>query len=195
MGQKAPGRQEGYASQVEIEAAVEGLSAADSERLQRSADAQAAGLKGLGLGVCGDDLLQRAMELAVEGSRRWPKGVRFVTYLLQLVRNVAGHLTRHAKSQLGIPVQAQAGVEVVMSGDPDDLVPAAMPDPERLAAARETIGRIKGKFANDETVSLIIEGWETEMTGPDIKRELGLTQNEYETAVTRLRRAARSLEE
>ena len=195
MGQKSPGTVESYASRAEIEAAIEGLSAADTERLKRTADLRAAGLKGLGLGVCGDDLLQRAMELALKGNRHWPKGVRFVTYLLQLVRNVAGHLALDAKSRLGVPVQEQAEVEVVMSGDPDCLVPAAIPDPERLAAARETTGRIKKKFAKDETVSLIIEGWETEMTGPDIKRELELSQNDYETAVTRLRRGARSLEE
>ena len=195
MGQKSPKASAGYASRAEIEAAIEGLSPADTERLKRSADWRAAGLKGLGLGVCGDDLLQSAMELAVDGSRRWPKGVRFVTYLLQLIKNVAGHLARGAKSRLGIPVQDQGQIEVVMSDDPDGLVPTAIPDPERLAAARETIGRIKKRFATDETVSLIIEGWETDMTGPDIKRDLGLSQNDFETAVTRLRRGARGLEE
>lgn len=194
MGQKTPGESEDYGSRAQIEAAIAGLSPADAERLKRSADSRAAGLKGLGLGVCGDDLLQRAMELALEGKRRWPKGVRFVTYLLQLVRNVSGHLARRAKSRLGIPVQEQPEVEI-LSGDPDCLVPAATPDPERLAAAREMTGRIKKYFAKDETVSLIIEGWETEMTGRDIRTELGLSQNDYETAVTRLRRGARKLEE
>jgi DNA-directed RNA polymerase specialized sigma24 family protein len=195
MGQKSPGSPDGCASRAEIGAAIDGLSPADTERLDRSAELRAAGLKGLGLGVCGDDLLQEAMRLALEGSRRWPKGVRFVTYLLQLVRNVAGHAARRAKSRLGVSVEDQPEVEVVVSGDPDCLVASAMPDPERLAAARETTGRIKKKFAKDETVSLIIEGWETEMTGRDIRTELGLSQNDYETAVTRLRRGARKLEE
>lgn len=195
VGQKSPKSSEDYASRAEIEAAIERLSLADAERLDRAAAWRAASLKGLGLGVCGDDLLQEAMRLALEGNRRWPKGVRFVTYLQQLVRNVAGHLARRAKSRLGLAVQDQAEVEVMVSGDPDCLVPTTIPDPERVAAARETTARIKEKFAKDETVSLIIEGWETEMTGPDIKRELELSQNDYETAVTRLRRGARSLEE
>lgn len=195
MGQESPRPSEGYASRAEIEAAIAELSAADAERLRRGAVLRAVGLKGLGLGVCGDDLLQEAMELALAGKRPWPKGVRFVAYLLQLVRNISGHLARRAKSRLGIPVKEQAEVEVAMSGDPDCLVPTAIPDPERLAAAREQIGQVKGRFAKDETVSLIIEGWETDMAGPDIKRELQLSQNDFETAVTRLRRGARSLEE
>ncbi len=61
--------------------------------------------------------------------------------------------------------------------------------------ARRKLDQIEKRFEGDERVLLILEGLATEMTGPEIKEALGLSQNEFETAMTRLRRGARNLED
>jgi hypothetical protein len=49
--------------------------------------------------------------------------------------------------------------------------------------------QVAEKFADDDVVQLVIEGLATEMKGPEIQAALGISQREFETAMTRLRRS------
>ena len=63
-----------------------------------------------------------------------------------------------------------------------------IPDPERLAAAREQLEKVDKKFAGDDLVGLVVEGLSTGMKGPEIQQDLGITETQFETAMTKLRR-------
>ncbi len=197
MAKKTKGIPVDYASLVEVEYAISKLSSADAERLHQFATFKAMALTALGLGIDAEDLIQEAMWRTATGKRRWPKHITFVKYLIESVRSVASH---------AIPASAK-GVTMV-SSDPanedeessDEWSPqwepvSQMPDAECIAMARDRLSRIEKRFENDERVQLIMEGLSTGMTGPEIKEDLGISQTELETAMTRLRRGARKEED
>ncbi len=183
--------EDAYATDAEIEAAVRGLSDADAARLAKIATFRARSLQALGLGIDGVDLLQEAIERTVRGAtmscpgaRRWPKSVPFVKYLAETMRSIASHARESLEGVTVMPASQE---------DPDGrmdglVLTSRSTDLERLAAAREKLDQIDRKFATDDTVRLIIEGLSTGMTGPEIQKELGINDTQFETAMTRLRR-------
>lgn len=183
-------RPQEYATAKEIEDAVVALTPAELERVHRVAHGCSLALRGCGVLTTSEDLLQRAMELALGGgNRRWPKHVAFATYLRQLVRNVASHEARSSPRAEFVGLSAY-----------DDLVtegrasPSPVPDAERVATANKELDRIRKLFADDERVMDILDGLSCEMKLSEIRDALGISQNDLETAMTRLRRGVRKLE-
>lgn len=186
-----------YASLEEVEEAIGRLTPADSERLSKFAQLKVRGLLGLGFGVEAEDLLQEALTRSLQpGGKRWPKNISFVNHLIAAVRNIAGHLVRDGHgarlTSLDPPDASEADGDGV-SHEWDR--PTEIPGAERIAVARARLQKIEKRFENDDRVLLVMEGLATEMTGPEIKADLGITQNELETAMTRLRRGAAKVEE
>lgn len=175
------------ATDAEIEAAIRSLSEADALRLARFGGFRARALQANGLGIDGEDLLQEALVRTIDGRRHWKKGVTFVKHLIETMRSISNHSRDELKQYRALPDSADTpgkkGLDGVLRSDLADAV--------ELASVREDLARIEALFANDETISLIIEGLQTEMTGPEIQQQLGLTPTQYESAMTKLRRAAR----
>jgi hypothetical protein len=65
---------------------------------------------------------------------------------------------------------------------------ARNPDSERVVAARQRLDRIRKAFATDDKVLRVIEGLGLGKKGPEIQKEMGISNTEFETIMTRLRR-------
>ncbi|MGD0039966.1 MAG: hypothetical protein ABSE84_06015, partial [Isosphaeraceae bacterium] len=65
---------------------------------------------------------------------------------------------------------------------------SCFPNGERVTAATEQLERIEVRFADDDEVGLVIQGLASGMTGPEIQADLDITEKQYETIMTRLRR-------
>lgn len=180
-----------HATDAEVETAIRALSDVQMARLGRAAKYRALSLAGLGLGVSGDDLLQEAIARTIDGARRWSKKVvDFEKHLLETMRSIANH----AKDELG-------GATVVTATAEDDRgyldgvpVRSRLSDGERIAAAHEQLDRISERFANDDDVGLVLQGLASGMTGPEIQADLKITQTQFETIMTRLRRGVDRME-
>lgn len=175
-------RDDDHATDAEIEAAVAGLSPEELARLERSADFRARALRALGLGWNGDDLLQEAMLRTFDGRRKWKKSIRFMQHLKETMRSIASHVPDELR-----------GAQVITNFDYEDRCSSSSSpeDTSDLLAMRMQISAIRKAFASDAVVLLILDGLEQNMSGPDIQSALGITQREYETAMTRLRRGLR----
>jgi len=175
---------EEYATDGEIVAAIDALSTADTLRLSKVAAFRARGLAAFGLGTSADDLLQEAIARTLNGSRRWRKTVKFVTHLTQTIRSIANHAREELKGGAVVPATSD-DAEGTLDGV---SVWSATPDPERAAAAIEQLDKISESFESDAEVGLILTRLARGMTGPEIQANLDITQTEYETIMTRLRR-------
>ena len=123
------------------------------------------------------------MVRTVAGERKWKQGVTFVKHLLQTMRSIASHAPDELKGRSVVataedPTSSLDGVAVHSQTGNGELV----------AAANEQLAKVGKKFGDDDEVGLVLEGLATGMTGPEIQRDLGLTQTRYETIITRLRR-------
>jgi DNA-directed RNA polymerase specialized sigma24 family protein len=172
---------------AQIEAAIGSLSESDALRLARYGEFRARALRANGLGIDGDDLIQEALVRTVDGRRHWKKGVTFVKHLIETMRSISNHARDELKQYRALPDSADTPGKKGLDGS----LKSEVADAVALAGVREELAGIAASFAGDQTVRSIIEGLQTEMTGPEIQRQLGLTSTEYASAMTRLRRGAR----
>lgn len=175
---------EEYANDGEIVAAIDALSTADTLRLSKVAAFRARSLAALGLGTSADDLVQEALARTLHGNRRWRKAVKFVTHLTQTIRSIASHGREELKGGAVVPATSD-DAEGALDGV---SVLSATVDPERAAAALEQLDQIAARFESDAEVTLVMTRLAQGMTGPEIQTDLDMTQTQYETIMTRLRR-------
>lgn len=173
-----------YATESEVEAAICALSAADLVRLGRIGGRYAAGLRAHGVGVDGDDLLQTALRKTWNGERKWPKKVKLMTHLISTMSSTASHEKKRHKCTESSDDPADAGEETT------EFSPfrARAMGPEVEAAAHEFIVQIRAQFEDDDEATLVIEALADGLKGPEIQADLGITQRQYETIMTRIRR-------
>src|SRR5581483_6562681 len=88
MPKDAPKRQ--YRAVEDVQAAYEALSTADLIRLDKAAIYCSAG----NWLVPPEDLLNEALTRALEGTRRWPEGVAFTTFLSNVMKSLAQEYRR-----------------------------------------------------------------------------------------------------
>lgn len=177
---KQGGTSDDIATDDEIEAAIRALGPADMLRLQRVASYRARALAACGLGLGAEDLLQEAITRTFAGKRRWRKAVPFVTYLVGTMRSIANHALEKLQGAAVVPTETDDGVELPIS--------AQVADPERAAAAHQRLEQIQSRFNGDTEVALVLDCLADGMKGIDIQRDLGLTAQQYETIMVRLRR-------
>lgn len=174
-----------HATDADVEAAIRVLSAADFLRLRRYGDRRAACLRARGVGVDGDDLLQQAIEKTLNQERKWPKKrVGFVSHLMRTMSSTASHAK---KKHDDVRPSEEIGGDADSSSVASPFAPL-MPSPEVEAAAQEQLAQIEERFADDVEATFVIDGHKRGLTGPEIQRDLGMTQREYETVMTRIRR-------
>jgi DNA-directed RNA polymerase specialized sigma24 family protein len=174
-----------YATDQEVEAAIDALSDVDRVRLRRVAAFRARPLLGTGLGIGADDLLQDAMVRTALGERRWrKKKVTLVKHLIETMRSIANHARDELKDADTVTATCEDALGKL---DGHDLR-SQLPDGQVVAAMTQQFEQIEAAFEDDDEVGLVLRGLGVGQTGPEIQRDLGITETEYETIMTRLRR-------
>jgi hypothetical protein len=185
MGSKKATPDEEYATDKDVVAAIRSLTDADGIRLGKIAHFRARGLAGLGLGLSADDLLQEAIKRTLAGARRWRKKVPFVMHLSKTIRSISSHAPEELKDGMVVPAACRDASDGRLDGV---TLVSQYGDPERAAAVLEQFAKIEKKFTNDPEVALVLDGLASGMKGPEIQHDLQITETQYETIMTRLRR-------
>lgn len=173
-----------FATQLEVEKAIGELTSLELERIRRVANRCANALAAAGLGICGKDLIQRAIQRLWELKRKWPKQVPFVKCVIEAVRNAAWVLGKRTRNL------AFVSLDGIDPGDHERPLQLAdeEPRPERIVVARQKMRALEARFAKDEQVLLVIEALGSGMKGPEIQEMLNLSSTQYETVKRRLQR-------
>jgi CheY-like chemotaxis protein len=169
------------ATREEVDWAITALTAAELLRLQKYADSRVCLFRGTDHRT-GEDLLQEALRLTIDGHRRWYKRVTFATHLLGVVQSI----TRRRKGDINLWCDI---LEYDAEGHEHcrlDTIESRDPSPEQLLMAEETLRGFLERFKDDPKARLVLQVWSEGMTRKEIMQE-GLSENEYRAAVKRIR--------
>jgi DNA-directed RNA polymerase specialized sigma24 family protein len=172
-----------FASSLEVAQALTDMSTADLLRLKQSAKLRSFGLTA----VDWEDLISEAISRTLAGSRRWPRSIPFVAFLMQTVRSVASEEWRRLQKEQ-VTTESQ-----LMAGDME--TPIAISDlaitlihPEREAIARHALKEIEMLFNADSEALEVLHGLAKGMTPSEVQSEANLTPIQYASAQKRIRR-------
>ena len=140
-------------------------------------------------------LLQEALTSTIVGAegtgegRRWNKNVDFIKHLTEAMRSISDHW----KTQFDEREPFLESEVVTVTGEGEEYsplaaVPSEDPPAERALLAKEKVRQVFDLFTEDNEAILVLEGWVEGMTGPEIM-EFGLTKQQYEATVKRIRYA------
>ncbi|MDE5464898.1 hypothetical protein [Bradyrhizobium sp. CSS354] len=135
------------------------------------------------------DLLQEAMCSALFEEKRCPRITRFIVFLVQSMRNIAGHRRDHLQQQVPIEDVTTGGrkskFELKASGpSPEDAAIRA----EQDRGALEVCAALNSA---DEEMSMVLLGWENDMRGETLRDFLGVDQARLDYVIKKIRRIAR----
>lgn len=184
------------ASEEEVIDALNALTDGQLKALKQYARWRIRGLGRKNLGRNFEDLLQEAATATLAGDRHWNKDCGdFFGHLIWAMRSISSNWRR--KFDEGEPYLESEVIQTTPEGkesNPMYDVPSPSQDGRRVCAAKDHVEHIEKLVSNSNRplASLIIDGWRDEMTGPEIKEALGITQTELETEMRWLRRTARA---
>ncbi len=173
-------------SRAEVEAAIAALTAKEEAILQRGAE--------LFCYINGfespEDLLQEALVRAFALQRRCPRGLAIVPFLWKAMSSIANAAAKASRRS-----------RIDVFSDPEDAEeeeergPEAVElrDPERLAAARQALGKIEALFQDDVDVSVLIEELAKGLRGDELRESLRVTESELDTIRKRMHRKCKEL--
>ncbi|WP_443971308.1 hypothetical protein [Sphingobium sp. CR28] len=168
----------------EVRQQIESLTKVDLARLRK-----AGRIKAFGLGCEADDLIGRAVELAMTGKRQCPRGTDFVVFLYNALRSIASAMRAspaNAEPIASLDATGTDGRPVVMIASPEL-------DAEALSLrAEDTAQRIKALeelFADDDDALLMIWADLEETPKEEVKMQHNLDDKAYATIRRRIRRA------
>ena len=139
-----------------------------------------------GTGLDAQDLMHEAICRALEGSRRCPRAVPVMAFLVQTMRSVASH-ARRSQARMEVDAGATNG-----QGDPS----TRQPTPEESLIEKEeaaAVQAIYGEFEDDQEAQLVLMGWAEELRGAALREATGLDQAGLDYAAKRIRKRLRKL--
>ena len=183
------------ATREEIDRAINALTTTELLRLKRYGDGRVAFSDGTDYRT-GQDLLQEAKRLTVEGHRCWKKRVSFFTHLMGVMRSI----TRRRKGDNALLAcdtfkddtdgQEYCLFDNVTAGDRNKFFGYASSEYDVAADQRliatEKMNRIFVRFMDDPEALLVLQGWSEGMKKKEIMQR-GLSENQYRAAVKRIR--------
>lgn len=135
------------------------------------------------------DLLQQAYTQFLSGDRKWNRDKPFTVVLFGAIKSISNHWATQCD-----PEQPKTESELLITGEdgskhsPFEEIASKDFDPTLQIEIEQILERIDKIFARDDEALLVIDGWRKQMTGPEIKEDLGLSQTEFETITRRIRR-------
>jgi len=143
------------------------------------------------------DLVHEALYLAVEGRRRWPRGLDFAVFLAMTARSVAFA----NRTAIGNRCMDARPVEDLLDWSRDGAA-VAHPSAEFRAERAQTWRRVAAGIAcaharlcfNDLVAANVLEGIVAERSAAELQRALNLNAAQYDAARKRALRALRTIE-
>ena len=174
-----------YLSGADIGAAIEALSPGDKLKLAAIDDRMRGGT-GLGRG----DLVQEAVLRALDGSRKCPRSISIMAFLVESMRSIAGH--ERVKNRRNVPL-----TEVGETLDASVLDPAILPRnaEDGLIDKQESavVQAIHAEFEDDPEAQLVLMGWMDGLRGAAMLEATDLNQGQFDYAAKRIRTKMRRL--
>jgi DNA-directed RNA polymerase specialized sigma24 family protein len=138
------------------------------------------------------DLLQEAMGAALCEQKACPRGVSFIAFLAQSMRNIAGRRRKQLLRQVP-PEEATTGEGKLKSPLRD-----AGPGPEEASIqaeqdrrATEVWATLSVHYGPDEEMSMVLLGWENDMRGEELRDFVGVDQARLDYVIKKIRRIGR----
>lgn len=179
------------AQRVEIRHAIEGLSGADSARLESFARFRMRALGGWARGQDWRDLMNKALTDTLQGVRSWdPDRVSFVNHLLGAMRSIStGWRSRKEQAdvletELEQPGEESSGQDVSAHRFPTEALQ------ERQVYARERLRRIEKAIEDDDELQELVDCIRQGFSGPETRELMDWSERQFQAAVRRLRRRA-----
>jgi len=182
------------ATHDEILDAVTSLSRAELKKLQKYARWRIRGLGRASLGRDWRDLFNETVEaFCDEDGRRWDKErVDFVKAFREAMRSISSNWKQsfdesEARLESELITTSSSGEE----SNPIFQVAAANADIQKHLENKEKLEIIENLLSKRDLATLILMDMKKQMTGNEIREDLGITETEYETEMTWIRRTVR----
>lgn len=190
------------ATHDELTAAINGLTRHDLFKLRKAAGYRVRGLGRMAGGRDWKDLFnETVLAFYRPGGRSWRKDeVDIVRTLTEAMRSVANNWKRsfdeneaHLETELITTAESgQKSNPYAEYADSRADVHSDLEAAEHDAEITEKISRIEKIVETRERAALIVMGMKDGLTGPELKKELDISQNELETEMTWIRRNVRA---
>lgn len=137
-----------------------------------------------------DDLLQIALERALDGSRRCPRSVDVIRFLAEAMRSIASDEAKSLKRKPELRLVPRHGV------DEDGPLEYDHPDPTQNAEAalegeqeaQRILSAVLAVFDDDVAAQTIVEGDAEGMDAHELRELTGLSEREYPSKRRLIRR-------
>ena len=163
---------------------LRGLTAADLRRLKGVARVRALGLHE----VEWQDLLQEAVVRTLDGARQWPVDVGLVVFLRETMRSIASEHWRRRRVDPIVQDPPQHDSPDIVEATVLDTVVDPTADPERDAAAAETLAQIEQAFEGDLQALHVLRGMALGKSPSEIQEEGQMDARRYASTQRRIRR-------
>ena len=182
----------------EIKAAIEALTPADWASLKSYTANRIRKLGPKADSRSADELLQIALELLLDDTRRWdPTKVDFRGFMIGAIRSISSNWARGYKPEKALALtldveKTNKDGETFRPMDyieDDGLNPEQrVVDEQKREADASQLKMIDQLFKNDEQAQMVIEAWGDNYDPPGVRSLWNLSQKEYDTIVRRIRR-------
>lgn len=177
----------------EVEQAINSLSHADLLRLRDIAKTLVWSLGRARRGRDDSDLLHEAIASLLAGAnssgtgRRWSANVEFREALWGAMRSIASHWRDKFCREVSLDSELPNGGAETANKSSLEGTPSCAPTADAALSARQEVARIMHLFRHNVEATQVLRGWIGGMTGPEIMRVAGFTQQDYAAAVKRIR--------
>ena len=172
------------ASKQDVVEGLRGLTDADLRRLEGIARVRAVGLHE----VEWQDLLHEAVVRTLDGARQWPTDVGLVVFLRETMRSIASEHWRRRRIDPIVPDSRLRDPPEDVEATVLDSVVDSTADPERDAAAAETIAQIEKAFQGDLEALHVLWGMALGISPSEIQDEGHMDARRYASTQRRIRR-------
>lgn len=196
------------ATSDEVLRAIDSLSDADNERIEQYAINRIHRIGRAAAGRDHQDLMQDAVLRLINGPRHWypDDGLPFAECLIGAIRSLASAWAGHRKRNADSPLYAGLDSELSLKNDeghltsPFEVIGNGAPSAEEVAIRAEESAESKRladaiveSFADDEPATYVLMGLEDELSGPEIRAALNMTEPQYRTVTRRIQRRAQKI--